>query len=129
VNPAIKKWLCDTVKGDRKFLHKITPIMGHDDHFHVRLVCPADNPGCQNQPAIPADEGCGKSLDKWIAALLKPIAKGAAPLPASAPAAPRKPAAKAVVKRKPISLGELPAECERVLKVESPASPPDATAR
>jgi penicillin-insensitive murein endopeptidase len=128
VNPAIKKWLCDNAKGDRKFLHKITPIMGHDDHFHVRLVCPADNPGCQNQPAIPADEGCGKGLDKWIEALLKPVAKSPAPLPASPRAATPKPAAKAAVKRKAISLGELPAECETVLKAESRASPPETAA-
>jgi len=59
---------------------------------------------------------------------MKP-AKAPAAVPASAPAAPHKPAAKAVVKRKPISLGELPAECERVLKAESAASPQDATAR
>jgi penicillin-insensitive murein endopeptidase len=128
VNPAIKKWLCDNVKGDRNYLHKITPIMGHDDHFHVRLVCPADNPGCQNQAAIPADEGCGKGLDKWIEALMKP-AKPPAQVPASPPASALKTAAKAVVKRKPMSLGELPAECETVLKAESRALPPVTVAR
>jgi penicillin-insensitive murein endopeptidase len=128
VNPAIKKWLCDNAKGDRQFLHKITPIMGHDDHFHVRLVCPAGDAGCQNQAAIPADEGCGKTLDKWIEALLKP--KAPAPVPVSVPATAAKPAAKAtIVKRKPISLGELPAECERVLQAGSPASPPVTAAR
>ena len=71
VNPAIKKWLCDNTKGDRGFLSKITPIMGHDAHFHVRLVCPANNPGCENQ-VFKADEGCGKGLDKWIETLMKP---------------------------------------------------------
>ncbi len=40
VNPAIKKWLCDNAKGDRRFLSKITAIRGHDDHFHVRLAAP-----------------------------------------------------------------------------------------
>ena len=71
VNPAIKKWLCDNTKGDRGFLSKITPIMGHDAHFHVRLVCPANNPGCENQ-VFKSDEGCGKGLDKWIETLMKP---------------------------------------------------------
>ena len=72
VNPAIKKWLCDNVKEDRAFLRKRSgPIMGHDDHFHVRLVCPADNPGCRNQPALAVDAGCGKGLDAWIAKLSK----------------------------------------------------------
>jgi penicillin-insensitive murein DD-endopeptidase len=134
VNPAIKKWLCDNVKDDRKFLHKVTPIMGHDDHFHVRLVCPAGNPGCQNQAAIPADEGCGKGLDKWVETLSKPGGKAPVPVPAASPAvAPKpvnpKPAAKTAAKKKPISLGELPAECEAVLKAEPQAAPPLTAAR
>jgi penicillin-insensitive murein endopeptidase len=91
VNPAIKKWLCDNVKDDRAFLRKITPIMGHDDHFHVRLFCPADNPGCRNQAELPADEGCGKGLDNWIAQLLKPAAPPKTP---AAPGAPKTPAAR-----------------------------------
>ncbi len=108
VNPAIKKWLCDNTTGDRSFLHKIQPIPGHDDHFHVRLVCPADNPGCENQKPLPSDEGCGKGLDKWIEALMK-AAPRAAPQP--------KPGAKAVVsKRKPLTLGQLPNYCEKVLE-------------
>jgi penicillin-insensitive murein DD-endopeptidase len=134
VNPAIKKWLCDNAKGDRKFLHKITPIMGHDDHFHVRLVCPAENPGCQNQAAVHTDEGCGKGLDKWVETLSKVAAKSPVPVPAAPPAAAPKPAdpksaAKGVVKRKPISLGELPVECETVLKAEPQAAPPVTAAR
>jgi penicillin-insensitive murein endopeptidase len=111
VNPAIKKWLCDNVKEDRRFLHKITPIMGHDDHFHVRLVCPWDNPGCRNQAAIPADEGCGKGLDNWIVKLAKATVP-ATPKPAAASARPAKP-------KTGITLGQLPHECEAVLKAPS----------
>ncbi len=115
VHPAIKKWLCETVKGDRKFLHKITPIMGHNDHFHVRLACPADNPSCQNQPPIPTDEGCGKGLDNWLAALSKPVPAA----PAAVAGSPPKPAANSVANKKPaFPMGSLPAECEKVLKAE-----------
>ena len=123
VNPAIKKWLCDNTKGDRSFLHKVSPIMGHDDHFHVRLVCPADNPGCQNQPPNPADEGCGKGLDKWIEALMK------RPL-APAPKAQVRPGLKAVFNKKkpPLTMGQLPPECETVLKAEPAAVPASISA-
>ncbi len=112
VNPAIKKWLCDNVKEDRAFLRKITPIMGHDDHFHVRLVCPPDNPGCQNQPALHSDEGCGKGLDKWIEGLMKPKVPAGPP-----PAAPKPAAAQAKGNTRPgITMAQLPPECAAVLK-------------
>lgn len=133
VNPAIKKWLCDNVKGDRRFLAKISPIMGHDDHFHVRLVCPADNPGCVNQKFKP-DEGCGKNLDKWIEALMKAKAKAKLAAPASPPRATVAGAPKskyaalreklASKKKRGLTLGQLPPECEAVLK----ADPVPATA-
>jgi penicillin-insensitive murein DD-endopeptidase len=112
VNPAIKKWLCDTVKEDRAFLKKITPIHGHDDHFHVRLVCPPDNPGCQNQvmPAA-ADEGCGKGLDKWIEGLMKPKVPAGPP-----PAAPQPAQGKGGNGRPSITMKELPSDCATVLK-------------
>jgi penicillin-insensitive murein endopeptidase len=139
VNPAIKKWLCDNVKEDRAFLRKITPIMGHDDHFHVRLVCPADNPGCEGQALRAADEGCGKGLDTWIAQLSKqgkptpgptkdpvvsmvpvtppapkPINAGVKPGPNDKKANDKKPKVK-----QPITLAQLPPECAVVLKAPS----------
>ena len=66
VNPAIKKALCRDAGKDRAWLSKVQPWWGHDWHFHVRLNCPADSPQCEPQPARPADDGCGKGLDKWI---------------------------------------------------------------
>jgi penicillin-insensitive murein DD-endopeptidase len=151
VNPAIKKWLCDNAKGDRSFLHKITPIMGHDDHFHVRLVCPPNNPGCEGQPPMKTDEGCGKGLDKWVEALAKP--KPATPLPAApVPAAPTpatpkqakapvrlrglaakiqswKRKAMALRSKRSLTMAQLPPECEKVLKAEPvPAGPASVTA-
>jgi penicillin-insensitive murein endopeptidase len=135
VNPAIKKWLCDNSKGDRSFLRKVTPIMGHDDHFHVRMVCPADNPGCENQHTNITDEGCGKGLDKWIESLMKPKPSAhpgpASPTPAMAkPAAPSsksasvKPGLKAVFnkKKQPLTMAQLPPECEAVLKAAPAAA-------
>jgi penicillin-insensitive murein DD-endopeptidase len=109
VNPAIKKWLCDNVKENRAFLRKITPIMGHDEHFHVRLLCPAGDPGCKNQPALPPEEGCGKGLDTWIAALSKPKVPVAPPPPGPKPAAKGK-------GRPAITMAQLPPECGTVLK-------------
>jgi penicillin-insensitive murein endopeptidase len=119
VNPAIKKWLCDNAKGDRSYLTKITPIMGHDDHYHVRLVCPPGNPGCENQ-TLKTDEGCGKGLDQWIASLMKPkpgprtkyaalrakVAAWREKLAGSGPGS----------KKPPFMMGQLPVECETVLK-------------
>ena len=116
VNPAIKKWLCDNVKEDRAFLRKISPIMGHDDHFHVRLVCPADNPGCRNQATLAADEGCGKGLDAWIAKRLKEK-----PAPVAAASAPKAgPAPTHASRAKPfVTLAQLPPDCRTVLQAPS----------
>jgi penicillin-insensitive murein endopeptidase len=65
-NPAIKKALCRDAKGDRSWLHKIRPVVGHNYHFHLRIGCPAGSPGCKGQPVPPTDEGCGKDLDAWF---------------------------------------------------------------
>src|SRR5258707_14202302 len=65
-NPAIKKALCRDVKGDRSWLHKIRPVLGHNYHFHIRIGCPKDSPECKGQPVPPNDEGCGKDLDWWF---------------------------------------------------------------
>ena len=116
VNPAIKKWLCDNVKEDRAFLRKISPIRGHDDHFHVRLVCPADNPGCRNQATLATDEGCGKGLDAWIANLSKekPVPVAAAPAPKAGTTPARSSRGKPFV-----TLAQLPHDCRTVLQAPS----------
>jgi penicillin-insensitive murein endopeptidase len=118
VNPAIKKWLCDNVKEDRAFLRKITPIGGHDDHFHVRLVCPAGNPSCRNQPGLPVDEGCGKGLDAWIAKLSKAVP---APVPVAAAPTPRPGATplRATRGKRSLTVAQLPLDCRTVLQAPS----------
>src|SRR6202043_3766668 len=64
VNPAIKRALCE--QPDHAWLHKIRPWYGHDEHFHVRLSCPADSPDCEEQRPVPAGDGCGAELASWL---------------------------------------------------------------
>ena len=66
VNPAIKRALCREAGADRDWLRLIRPWWGHDDHFHLRLLCPQGEPECQDQPAPPAGDGCGAELDRWF---------------------------------------------------------------
>jgi penicillin-insensitive murein endopeptidase len=74
VNPAIKRALCRDAGSDRAWLSKVQPWWGHDYHFHVRLVCPADSPECKPQPPRPPEDGCSaKELDHWFTdAILHP---------------------------------------------------------
>jgi penicillin-insensitive murein DD-endopeptidase len=65
VNAVIKQELCAHVSGDRGWLSKLRPWWGHHEHFHVRLACPEDSPGCQAQPPIPAGDGC-EELAWWL---------------------------------------------------------------
>jgi len=65
VNPIIKRDLCETTKDDRQWLHKVRPWYGHDDHFHVRLNCPASSPECEPQTPIAKGDGCDE-LDWWF---------------------------------------------------------------
>jgi penicillin-insensitive murein endopeptidase len=71
VHPTIKRALCQGVggagDGDRSWLHKIRPWYGHDEHFHVRLACPAGSPDCVGQAPVPPGDGCDASLDWWFA--------------------------------------------------------------
>jgi penicillin-insensitive murein DD-endopeptidase len=98
VHPTIKRAMCDGIGGvalgDRAWLHKIRPWFGHDEHFHVRLSCPADQPLCVGQAPVPPGDGCDAVLDSW----LRPP-----PGPPTIPAKPRPP--------KP----PLPAACQAVL--------------
>ena len=64
VHPPIKAELCKWATGDRSWLAKVRPYFGHNYHFHVRIRCPKDSPGCKNQPEpTPKDgTGCGDEL-------------------------------------------------------------------
>jgi penicillin-insensitive murein DD-endopeptidase len=65
VNPVIKQSLCATATGDRAWLHKLRPWWGHDEHFHVRLACPAPDTACERQAEIPDGDGCPE-IDWWL---------------------------------------------------------------
>jgi penicillin-insensitive murein endopeptidase len=66
VHPRIKRELCNTMTKDRDWLRKLRPWHGHDDHFHVRLGCPADSALCEAQPPVPQGDGCGDELAWWF---------------------------------------------------------------
>lgn len=67
VNPAIKLTLCRrTPPDERSWLRKLRPWWGHDDHFHIRLGCPADSPGCKEQKPPPEGDGCGYEVISWL---------------------------------------------------------------
>ena len=102
VSPAIKKQLCDAAKGpnDWKWLTKLRPWWGHDDHFHVRLECPPAMATCVGQKPVGKDDGCGAELAWW----LRPLA----------PAKPKTPA-KPIIPPPPLTLAGLPKACVDVL--------------
>ena len=93
VNPSVKRELCSRYAA-QDWLRKIRPWWKHDDHFHVRLKCPLNNPYCQGQEPLPQGDGCDAGLDWWFTE----EAKNPAP-----PKTPPKPL-------------ELPALCDSVLK-------------
>lgn len=66
VHAGIKKALCEWETGDRTWLRRVRPWFGHDGHFHVRMLCPADEPNCREQEEIIWGEGCGSELTSWL---------------------------------------------------------------
>ena len=96
VAPGIKRSLCAINWRDRSFLAKLRPWYGHDDHFHVRLACPATSPSCVDQAPVPAGDGCGADLDYWFT--------DAPYQPSTTPPSP------------PLTLADLPAACTAVLQ-------------
>jgi len=99
VNAAIKKAVCREAGSDRSWLAKLRPWWGHDYHFHVRLLCPADSPECKPQPEPEGGDGCGHELDFWFKdSTLHP----------KPPLVPPKP-------KPPLTLAGLPAACRQVV--------------
>jgi penicillin-insensitive murein DD-endopeptidase len=94
VNASIKQELCEhKAEYSADALRKIRPWFKHDDHFHVRLKCPENNPHCDGQEPLPEGDGCDASLAWWFSAEAK--------LPS---------------KNKPTPPPPLPALCEQLLK-------------
>ncbi len=68
VNPAIKQELCRSDRGE-KWLSRIRPWNGHDDHFHVRLLCPEGDSTCKTPEGyepIKETDGCDETLAWWF---------------------------------------------------------------
>ena len=66
VHPGIKKKLCNTVKGDRRWLNKVRPYWGHHYHMHVRLRCQPGSANCKPQASTGSGTGCDKTLAWWF---------------------------------------------------------------
>lgn len=106
-HPAVKKKLCESETGDKKWLGKVRPVFGHNYHFHVRLFCPKGTKGCRAQKPVAPGDGCGKQLAYWINLFTKPQK------PSKTPPKPRKPA--------PVrTIDWLPKSCRHVLTVDRP---------
>jgi penicillin-insensitive murein endopeptidase len=86
VNPVIKKAMCEQFPR-ASWLQKLRPWWGHDDHFHVRLRCPAGQTACQDQDLLPAGDGCGAELAWWFTEEARkpppPVDSAKVPLPAA----------------------------------------------
>ncbi len=66
IDPVIKKTFCNYTKRTNEFkesievLRVLRPYPNHDDHMHVRLVCPEKSTRCIAQPAPPKGSGCNQ---------------------------------------------------------------------
>ena len=109
VHPGIKKAMCEMKGLDRTHLRKVQPIWGHHYHFHIRMVCPQGETGCANQTPRPADDGCGKEVDQWIALLRRPVP----PVDPTKPTPPPRPKPR-------VGIEHLPPECRVVLNAGRP---------
>jgi penicillin-insensitive murein endopeptidase len=75
VNPVIKRELCIHHQGE-EWLARIRPWWGHDDHFHVRILCPSEQPGCAGtQDPIPPGDSCDETLNWWFSDEAKELLK------------------------------------------------------
>ena len=85
VSPVIKLALCrnygGAVRDGSAWLHRLSPWWYHDDHFHVRLHCPADSPLCESQPPVPPGDGCDAGLADWARHPMPPAMPGEPPPP------------------------------------------------
>ena len=98
VNPAIKRELCNAEPpGPRRdWLGKVRPWWKHQSHFHVRLNCPPDSPGCIAQDPVPPGDGCDETLAWWF------TDEALNPAPASGP-------------DRELTMADLPSACKAVL--------------
>jgi len=101
VHWQIKKLLCQSVKGDRRWLHKVRAWWGHEEHFHVRLSCPTDSPACLPQAPLANNDGCGEELHWWLTVAQEQVRAKPPSTAQSGPPKPQLPAHCATVYRSP----------------------------
>jgi penicillin-insensitive murein endopeptidase len=110
IHPGIKKAMCERYGASRAndgWMNKLRPYYGHHYHFHIRMFCPEGSPGCKPQKSTGSGNGCDKSLDWWFT---------------SEPWAPAKPKpGKKPVKKRAVTLADLPDACTKVLSEPAPA--------
>ena len=111
VAAAVKIEMCKSATAaDKKWLHKIRPIAGHDTHFHVRLKCPKGARLCETQKPTVSElsiggDGCDETLAWWVSdAYLHP----------RKPAKPSKPVERKKGPRE-FTMADLPRQCADVL--------------
>lgn len=67
LDQSLKKRFCALANKDGIYddleleaLRRVRHWPGHDNHLHIRLICPADSPSCINQVDPPEDINCGE---------------------------------------------------------------------
>ena len=90
-------------------LHKLLPLWGHDDHFHVRLKCPAGASSCETQTPTVSElsnggDGCDETLTWWVTTYLDELKN-----PPKKPSGPKKRGPREYV------MADLPKACKGVL--------------
>jgi penicillin-insensitive murein endopeptidase len=112
VAAAIKLEICKTAKpADTAWLQRLRPWSGHDDHFHVRLKCPAGATLCATEGTSVSDlskggNGCDDTLAWWVSdAYLHPK-----PVKNPGPKPPHKKGPRE------FTMSDLPAQCMAVLQ-------------
>lgn len=64
VGDVIKKEMCKYVRSigeldsNYETMKRIRVTSGHTDHYHIRMTCPQNSPGCRSQEEVPASDGC-----------------------------------------------------------------------
>ena len=101
VNPIIKQALCSS-ETERDWLSKLRPWWGHDEHFHIRLACPAGAMQCEPQEPVPPGDGCDADLAHWVEEIRQ---EARSPKPYRKPEPPR--------------IMHLPVACDDVLKARA----------
>ncbi len=108
MHPPIKKALCGWATGNRSWLAKVRPYYGHTYHFHIRMRCPSENPGCTNQPS----SGTRRRNRLWPGTFLLVSDKPWAP---EKPPPKKKPPAET---SEPLLLSNLPSDCRGLLNIQ-----------